>query len=76
MDSGKHADRRGARAMGRDSRRTTGQSWCFTAKAWVRWRARRAFGYLPDISRMGFDSVLWVGPPNASPLWRALIRAS
>ena len=33
-----------------------------------------AFGYLPDISRMGFDSVLWVGPPNASPLWRALIQ--
>ncbi len=32
-----------------------------------------AFDYLPDISRMGFDSVLWVGPPNASPLWRALI---
>lgn len=33
-----------------------------------------AFGYLPDISRMGFDSVLWVGPPNASTLWRALIE--
>jgi uncharacterized membrane protein len=32
-----------------------------------------AFGFLPDISRMGFDSVLWVGPPNASPLWDALI---
>ena len=32
-----------------------------------------AFGYLPDISRMGFDSVLWVGPPNASTLWRALV---
>ncbi len=31
-----------------------------------------AFGYLPDISRMGFQSVLWVGPPNASPLWHAL----
>ncbi len=33
-----------------------------------------AFGYLPDIARMGFDSVLWVGPPNASTLWRALIQ--
>ena len=33
-----------------------------------------AFGYLPDISRLRFDSVLWVGPPNASPLWRALIQ--
>jgi uncharacterized membrane protein len=33
-----------------------------------------AFGYLPDISRLDFDSVLWVGPPNASPLWRALIQ--
>lgn len=32
-----------------------------------------AFGFLPDVSRMGFDSVLWVGPPNESPLWRALI---
>ena len=31
-----------------------------------------AFGYLPDIARMGFDAVLWVGPPNASPLWGAL----
>jgi uncharacterized membrane protein len=31
-----------------------------------------AFGYLPDIVEMGFSSVLWVGPPNASPLWRAL----
>jgi uncharacterized membrane protein len=31
-----------------------------------------AFDWLPDIASMGFDSVLWVGPPNASPLWRAL----
>ena len=30
-----------------------------------------AFNWLPDIARMGFSSVLWVGPPNASPLWRA-----
>ncbi|MGV0600556.1 alpha/beta hydrolase, partial [Mycolicibacterium pulveris] len=33
-----------------------------------------AFGWLPDISRMGFSSVLWVGPPNASPLWKELIE--
>lgn len=33
-----------------------------------------AFGYLPDIALMGFDSVLWVGPPQASPLWRALVE--
>ena len=59
---------------GSDCRPTTGQSCCSTAKAWGRWRARSAFGYLPDISRLGFDSVLWVGPPNASPLWRALIQ--
>jgi uncharacterized membrane protein len=32
-----------------------------------------AFGWLPDISRMGFSSVLWVGPPNASPLWSGAI---
>jgi len=32
-----------------------------------------AFDFLPDISRMGFDSVLWVGPPNASLLWDALV---
>ena len=31
-----------------------------------------AFGWLPDISKMGFSSVLWVGPPNASPLWHAV----
>ena len=31
-----------------------------------------AFGYLPDIEQMGFSSVLWVGPPNASSLWHAL----
>ncbi|MFM8598084.1 MAG: alpha/beta hydrolase [Mycobacterium sp.] len=31
-----------------------------------------AFGYLPDVPAMGFSSVLWVGPPNASRLWRAL----
>ena len=33
-----------------------------------------AFDYLPDVARMGFDSVLWVGPPNVSRLWRALIE--
>jgi uncharacterized membrane protein len=32
-----------------------------------------AFGWLPDIRRMGFDAVLWVGPPQPSPLWHALI---
>ena len=32
-----------------------------------------AFGWLPDIRGMGFDAVLWVGPPQASPLWHALI---
>ncbi|MBV9513718.1 MAG: alpha/beta-hydrolase family protein, partial [Mycobacteriaceae bacterium] len=31
-----------------------------------------AFNYLPDIEQRGFSSVLWVGPPNASPLWHAL----
>jgi uncharacterized membrane protein len=31
-----------------------------------------AFGYLPDVSGMNFSAVLWVGPPYASPLWRAL----
>lgn len=31
-----------------------------------------AFEWIPDIARMGFSSVLWVGPPNASPLWRAI----
>jgi uncharacterized membrane protein len=32
-----------------------------------------AFGWLPDIRRMGFDAVLWVGPPQESTLWNALI---
>lgn len=31
-----------------------------------------AFGYLPDVEEMKFSSVLWVGPPNASQLWKAL----
>jgi uncharacterized membrane protein len=31
-----------------------------------------AFPWLPDVAEMGFSSVLWVGPPNASPLWRAI----
>ncbi|HEY9265953.1 MAG TPA: alpha/beta hydrolase [Mycobacterium sp.] len=31
-----------------------------------------AFDWLPDISRMGFSSVLWVGPPNPSPLWHGI----
>lgn len=31
-----------------------------------------AFAWLPDIAQMGFSSVLWVGPPNASPLWHGL----
>lgn len=31
-----------------------------------------AFGYLPDVVDMDFSSVLWVGPPNASALWKAL----
>lgn len=31
-----------------------------------------AFGYLHDIEDMGFSSVLWVGPPNESRLWRDL----
>lgn len=31
-----------------------------------------AFGYLPDVAEKNFSSVLWVGPPNASLLWKAL----
>lgn len=31
-----------------------------------------AFSYLPDVVEMGFSGVLWVGPPNASSLWKAL----
>ena len=31
-----------------------------------------AFGFLPDVADMNFTSVLWVGPPNASSLWKAL----
>ncbi|GFG72355.1 alpha/beta hydrolase [Mycolicibacter senuensis] len=32
-----------------------------------------AFDWLPDIAELGFDAVLWVGPPQASPLWHALL---
>lgn len=31
-----------------------------------------AFGFLPDVVEMDFSSVLWIGPPNASSLWKAL----
>ncbi len=31
-----------------------------------------AFGYLHDIEDMDFGSVLWVGPPNESRLWKDL----
>lgn len=31
-----------------------------------------AFGFLPDIAEKNVTSVLWVGPPNASGLWKAL----
>ena len=31
-----------------------------------------AFGFLPDVEEMNFTSVLWVGPPNSSGLWKAL----
>jgi len=31
-----------------------------------------AFGYLPDVAAKNVTSVLWVGPPNASGLWRAV----
>ncbi|KUI30997.1 alpha/beta-hydrolase family protein [Mycobacterium sp. GA-2829] len=33
-----------------------------------------AFTWLPDISDKGFSGVLWVGPPNASPLWNAVTQ--
>lgn len=32
-----------------------------------------AFGWLPDIARMDFSAVLWVGPPHESPLWSGLV---
>jgi uncharacterized membrane protein len=33
-----------------------------------------AFPWLPDIAKMGFSSVLWVGPPHESALWSGLVR--
>lgn len=32
-----------------------------------------AFDWLPDVAEMGYEAVLWVGPPQASPLWHALL---
>lgn len=32
-----------------------------------------AFGWLPDITEMGFSGVLWVGPPHESSLWSGLV---
>ena len=33
-----------------------------------------AFEWLPDIARMGFSAVLWVGPPHESSLWSGLVQ--
>jgi uncharacterized membrane protein len=33
-----------------------------------------AFPWLPDIARMGFSAVLWVGPPHESSLWSGLVQ--
>ncbi len=33
-----------------------------------------AFRWLPDIARMDFSAVLWVGPPNESSLWSGLMQ--
>jgi uncharacterized membrane protein len=33
-----------------------------------------AFPWLPDIARMDFSAVLWVGPPQESSLWSGLVR--
>jgi uncharacterized membrane protein len=33
-----------------------------------------AFPWLPDIARMDFSAVLWVGPPHESPLWSGLVQ--
>lgn len=33
-----------------------------------------AFPWLPDIARMDFSSVLWVGPPHESTLWSGLVE--
>jgi uncharacterized membrane protein len=32
-----------------------------------------AFSWLPDIAKMGFSAVLWVGPPHESSLWSGLV---
>ena len=32
-----------------------------------------AFAWLPDIAKMGFAAVLWVGPPHESSLWSGLV---
>jgi uncharacterized membrane protein len=33
-----------------------------------------AFPWLPDIARMDFSAVLWVGPPQESSLWSGLVQ--
>ncbi len=33
-----------------------------------------AFPWLPDIARMDFTAVLWVGPPHESSLWSGLVQ--
>ena len=71
MESGRHDDRRRPRPVGAAAARPTARAGALRRKprldggpGRVRLAARHR--------RMGFSSVLWVGPPNASPLWRGV----
>ena len=50
------------------------RSWCCTARASARMAGQGAFAWLPDIARMDFSAVLWVGPPHESSLWSGLVQ--
>ncbi len=65
-------DRRDPRRGGRSCRPTGGPSWCSTARASARWPGRARSTGCPTSREMDFSSVLWVGPPNASPLWKGI----
>ena len=65
-------DRRHPRAVAAAGPKTPTQAGALRREPGVDGRARARSAICPTSVNMGFSSVLWVGPPNASPLWKAL----
>ena len=67
------ADRRGPRPLGAAAAADRRPKLVLYGESLGSMAGQAAFGWLPDIARMGFSAVLWVGPPHESSLWSALI---